>query len=91
MDSAVKLAKYDLRQIVAGLEWRLHLAEALRQQAPYPEAVRQILERQRHERQQPPPLAVAVPEKAKQFSVRPARLADYDELTTQGDHTNDEQ
>lgn len=57
------------------------LAEALRQQSPYPEAVRQILERWRHERQQPPPLAVAVPEKARQYSVRPARLADYDELT----------
>jgi hypothetical protein len=56
------------------------LTEALQQQSPYPEAVRQILERWRHERQQPPPLAVAVPEKARHYSVRPARLADYDDL-----------
>ena len=58
------------------------LTEALQQQSPYPEAVRQILERWRHERQQPPPLAVAVPEKVRHYSVRPARLADYDTLTT---------
>lgn len=57
------------------------VAEALQRQAPYPEAVRQILECWRHARQQPPPLPVAVPEKARHYSVRPARLADYDTLT----------
>jgi len=57
------------------------LIEALAQQAPYPAAVQQILERRRDEKGQPPPLAVAVPDKVKQYSVKPGRLADYDRLS----------
>lgn len=60
----------------------LHYAvgEALKQQSPYPQAVQQILERRRDEKQQPPPLAVAVPDKVKRFSVKAVNLSDYDQL-----------
>ena len=56
------------------------LAEALKKQSPYPQAVQQILERRRDEQNKPPPLAVAVPEKVKQYTVKPVRLSDYDQL-----------
>lgn len=65
------------------------LQEALEQHSPYPGAVQQILERRRDEKQQPPPIAVAVPEKVKHYSVKPARLADYDTLNPSGDENDD--
>ncbi|MCP4009021.1 MAG: IS21 family transposase, partial [Proteobacteria bacterium] len=67
------------------------LGEALQQQSPYPQAVQQILERRRDEQNKPPPLAVAVPEKVKQYSVKPASLTDYDQLSapTEEDEKND--
>lgn len=69
----------------------LHYAigEALTQNSPYAEAVQQILERRR-EHQQPPPIAVAVPDKVKHISVTPAQLGDYDQLSAhQYDHEDD--
>jgi hypothetical protein len=56
--------------------------EALQQQAPHPNAVRQVLERRREQRNQPPPLAIPLPDnpKAKNAVVRPASLACYDQL-----------
>jgi len=67
------------------------LSEALQQQSPYPQAVQQILERRRDEQNKPPPLAVAVPEKVRQYSVKPASLSDYDQLSapTEEDEKND--
>ena len=56
------------------------LSEALKQQSPYPQAVQQILECRRDEQNKPPPLAVALPEKLKQYSVKAANLSDYDQL-----------
>jgi len=61
-------------------EFHLAVEEALAQQSPHPEGVRKILERRREKRQQPPPLAVAVPEKARQYGVKTANLSDYDNL-----------
>jgi len=60
----------------------LHIAvgEALKQQSPYPQAVQQILACRRDEKRQAPPLAVAVPDKVKHYSVKPANLAVYDKL-----------
>ena len=46
-------------------ELHIAVAEALKQQSPYPQAVQQILERRRDEKHCPPPLAVAVPDKVK--------------------------
>lgn len=56
------------------------LDEALKQQSPYPQAVQQILERRRDEKRQPPPLAVAVPDKVKPYFVKAVNLAEYDQL-----------
>lgn len=72
-------------------ELHIALAEALKKQSPYPQAVQQILERRREEQNKPPPLAVAVPEKVKQYSVKPASLSDYDQLSahTEEDEKND--
>jgi hypothetical protein len=56
------------------------LGEALKQHSPYPQAVQQILEHRREEKQKPPPLAVAVPDKVKHVSVKTANIADYDKL-----------
>jgi len=60
------------------------LEEALKKQSPYPQAVQQILERRRDEANKPPPLAVAVPDKVKHYTVKPARLSDYDQLNPIG-------
>ncbi len=66
------------------------LAEALKEQSPYPQAVQQILERRRDEQNKPPPLAVSVPDKVKQYSVKSARLSDYDQLNNSATKGNDE-
>lgn len=57
--------------------------EALQQQVPHPNAVRQVLERQREQRHQPPPLAIALPDNsmARHLAVRPPCLAAYDQLS----------
>ena len=68
-------------------ELHVALGEALDRQSPYPEAVQHILERRREEQHRPPPLAVAVPAKVRHYSVKPARLADYDTLNGAGDDT----
>lgn len=67
--------------------------EALQQQAPHPNAVRQVLERRREQRDQPPPLAIPLPDhpKAKNAMVRPASLAPYDQLSSGSTGSADEQ
>ncbi len=56
------------------------VAEAIEQQSPYPQAVLQSLERQREEKHQPPPLAVALPDAIRHLSVKTTNTADYDQL-----------
>lgn len=58
------------------------LGEALAHGVPHPHAVRASLERRREQRQQPPPLAVALPEdpRVRDLVVRPHPLARYDHL-----------
>jgi len=61
---------------------------------PHPNAVRQVLERRREQRDQPPPLAVVLPDndKVRNMSVRTAALALYDQIGTDNDtpHTDAE-
>ncbi len=59
------------------------IAQALQQQMPHPNAVRQVLECRREQRNQPSPIAAkfADSDKAGAVVVRPASLADYDQLT----------
>lgn len=61
-------------------ELHASLEEALKQQSPSPEAVEQILEQRRECRHQPPPIAVSLPDKVKNITVKPAKLSDYDVL-----------
>ncbi len=60
------------------------IAEALAHDVPHPNAVRQVLERRREQRAQPPPLTLTLPDndKARGIVVRPASLASYDLLKT---------
>jgi transposase len=62
------------------MELHVALGEAIKQQSAYPAAVQQILEQRREHRQQPPPIAVSVPEKVKHYQVKAAKLSDYDNL-----------
>jgi transposase len=58
------------------------ITEALAHQVPHPNAVRQVLERRREQRDRPPPLPLTLADndKARHVIVRPAALADYDQL-----------
>ena len=67
------------------------LVEALQQDVPHPNAVRQVLERRREQRNQPPPMAVPLTNtEAKNSVVKPASLASYDPLGGQAEQENDE-
>ena len=70
----------------AELEYALQ--EALASGVPHPNAVRQVIERRREQRDRPPPLTLTLPanDRARNIVVRPASLARYDLL----DDTNDE-
>jgi transposase len=61
--------------------------EALERGVPHSNAVRLNLERRREARQQPPPLAVSLPEdvRVREAVVRPHTLASYDTLSREDD------
>ncbi len=63
-------------------ELEIAIAEALQQHVPHPNAVRQVLERRREQRERPSPIAAvfADHDRANAVVVRPASLADYDQL-----------
>jgi transposase len=58
------------------------VAEALAQGVPHLGAIRHLLDRRRHERGLPPPLPLVLPDKARarDLTVRPHSLADYQKL-----------
>ncbi len=64
---------------------------ALRQQVPHPNAVRIALEKHRHEREQPPPLPITLPDKAsvRELVVRPHDLKNYDPTEQAEEHDDD--
>ena len=64
----------------AELEYALQ--EALASGVPHPNAVRQVIERRREQRDRPPPLTLTLPanDRARNIVVRPASLARYDLL-----------
>ncbi len=68
------------------------MKEALAHEVPHYNTVRQVLVRRREERDQPPPIAVALPnnEKARNVVVRPATLSAYDELMSSTDDEKSE-
>ena len=60
------------------------VAEALAAGSPHPDTVRLVLDRRRHQRRQPPPLPVALPDdpRVRDLVVIPHPLADYDPKET---------
>jgi hypothetical protein len=69
----------------AELECAIH--ESLASGVPHPNAVRQVLERRREQRNLPPPLTLTLPDndRARNIVVRPASLARYDQLDDTAD------
>ena len=63
-------------------EVEVAIQEALQRGVPHPNAVRLSLERRREQRDQPPPLAIVLPDKAevRNLVVRPHALNSYDQL-----------
>jgi len=63
------------------------IAEALKNDVPHPNSVRQVLERRREQRDQLPPLVLTLPDndKARNIVVRAVSLARYDQLDTTND------
>jgi len=60
------------------------IAEALKNEVPHPNGVRQVLERRREQRDRLPPLTLTLPDndKARNIVVRAPSLAAYDQLDT---------
>jgi transposase len=58
------------------------LTEAMQHRTCHPNAVRQVLQRRREQRELPPPLTLTLPDndKARNIRVRTPSLADYDQL-----------
>ena len=67
------------------------IAEALHGGRAHPQAVRQILDRKRHELGLPTPIAIALPDrpKVRDLTVTPHRLDTYDTLTPENTDDND--
>jgi hypothetical protein len=68
------------------------IGEALRRGVPHPNAVRLSLERRREQRDQAPPVAVALPPDPRlhKLVVRPHNLDDYDRLQTPEETDDDD-
>ena len=73
-----------------GAEMQHAVIEATLKEQPNASAVEQILTRRRDEQQLPPPIPVALPPTMNRFVVRPASLANYDELNPTKETDDDE-
>ena len=70
-------------------ELQIAIIEANEQQRPHADAVLQILERRREQRQQPPPVPVTLSAELRQLSVRPASLHNYDTVNPLSEHDHE--
>jgi transposase len=79
------LDRYGAAELEAGI------GEALSRGVPHPNAVRLALERRREQRDQPPPLPIALPadKRVRDLVVSPHKLDDYDQLQTPQDDDDD--
>jgi transposase len=69
------------------------IGEALTRGVPHPNAVRLALERRREQRDQPPPLPIALPadKRVRDLVVSPHKLDDYDQLQAHRDDDDDDE
>jgi len=67
------------------------IGEALARDVPHPNAVRLALERKREQRDQPPPLPIALPadKRVRDLAVSPHKLDDYDHLQAHQEEDDD--
>ena len=91
---AITAAVLRLLDHYGGAELEAAIQQALQHQVPHPNAVRLTLERRREQRDRPPPLAIALPDKpqVRNLVVRPHALEEYDPLANNGeadDENND--
>jgi hypothetical protein len=79
------LERYGAAELQAGI------AEALAREVPHPNAVRLALERKREQRNQPPPLPIALPadKRVRDLVVSPHKLDDYDQLQIHPEEDDD--
>jgi transposase len=68
------------------------IGEALTRGVPHPNAVRLALERRREQRDQPPPLPIALPadKRVRELVVSPHKLDDYDQLQSHQEDDDDD-
>jgi hypothetical protein len=79
------LASYGASELEAAID------EALAREVPHPNAVRLALQRRREQRNQPPPIALALPPdpRLRTLVVRPQALSDYDQLQSTAEDTDE--
>jgi transposase len=79
------LERYGAAELEAGI------IEALARDVPHPNAVRLALERRCEQREQPPPLPIALPadKRVRDLVVAPHKLDDYDQLHSPREDEND--
>ena len=79
------LDHYGAAELEAGI------GEALARGVPHPHTVRLALERRREQRDQPPPLPIALPadKRVRDLVVSPHKLDDYDQLQSPRDDDDD--
>ena len=67
------------------------ISEALAREVPHPNAVRLALQRRREQRDQPPPLPIALPadKRVRDLVVSPHKLDDYDQLQAHQEEDDD--
>ena len=80
------LDHYGAAELEAGI------AEALARDVPHPNAVRLALQRRREQREQPPPLPIALPadKRVRDLVVSPHKLDDYDQLQARQEEDDDD-
>ena len=68
------------------------ITDALERDTPHLAGVRHLIDQHRHDRGQPPPLPLALPDdpRLRTLHVRPHDLADYDRLQSDHDHEPDD-
>jgi hypothetical protein len=80
------LDRYGATELEAGI------GEALSRGVPHPNAVSLALERRREQRDQPPPLPIALPadKRVRDLVVCPHKLDDYDQLQANREDDDDD-
>jgi hypothetical protein len=89
---SITAALLRLLERYGAVELEAAIAEALARTVPHPNAVRLALERRREQRDQPPPLAIALPadKRVRDLVVSPHKLDDYDQLQSHSEDDDDE-